>query len=106
MRNLDFPGADDTEIELVGGIFTRRQGGWRELFRAAIQPQEGMRPAAVSWGIAEPEVVREWIINVRAHPDLTPVLAKYAFFGHLAHRHQFDLRLILMGNHDFFALFC
>ncbi len=65
-----------------------------------------MRPAAVSWGIAEPEVVREWIINVRAHPDLTPVLAKYAFFGHLAHRHQFDLRLILMGNHDFFALFC
>ena len=42
MLDLDFPGADDTEIELVGGIFTGRQGGWREVFRAAIQPQEGM----------------------------------------------------------------
>jgi hypothetical protein len=43
MLNLDFPGADDAEVELVGGIFTRRHGGWRELFLAAIQPQEGMR---------------------------------------------------------------
>src|SRR5919108_4760950 len=43
MLDLDFPGADDTEIELVGWIFTRCQGVWRELFRAAIQPQEGMR---------------------------------------------------------------
>ena len=40
--DLDFPGTDDTQIELVGGIFTRCQGGGREVFRAAIQPQEGM----------------------------------------------------------------
>src|SRR4030095_10031229 len=42
MLDLDFPGADDTEIEFVGGIFTGCQGGWRELFRAAIQPQKCM----------------------------------------------------------------
>ena len=38
MLDLDFPGADDTEIELVGGLFTGRQGGGGEVFRAAIQP--------------------------------------------------------------------
>ena len=33
-------GADDTEIQLIGGIFARCQGGRRELFRAAIPPQK------------------------------------------------------------------
>jgi hypothetical protein len=39
---VDFPGTDDTQRELVGGICTRRQGGGREVFRAAIHPQKGM----------------------------------------------------------------
>jgi hypothetical protein len=58
MLDLDFPGADDTEIQLVGGIFTRCQGGGRELFRAAIQPQKCMGyPAATSWRPTEPEAL-------------------------------------------------
>ena len=36
MLDLDFSGADNTEIELVGGLFTGRQGGGRKVFRAAI----------------------------------------------------------------------
>src|SRR5262249_24807624 len=43
MFDLDFPGADDTQIELVGRIFTGRQGSGGELLGTAIQPQEGMR---------------------------------------------------------------
>jgi hypothetical protein len=43
MLNLDVPGTGDTGIELVGEIFTCRQGHWRELVRAAMQPQGGMR---------------------------------------------------------------
>jgi hypothetical protein len=43
MLNLDFSGTNDTKIELVGWSFIGYQGGGRELFRTAIQPQEDRR---------------------------------------------------------------
>jgi hypothetical protein len=34
--DLDLPGTNDTQIELVGGIFARRQGGMGQFLRATI----------------------------------------------------------------------
>ena len=50
--------------------------------------------------------IRNRIIKVLAQPDLPPVLTEYPFLRGWSNRYEFDLRLILIGNHHFFALFC
>src|SRR5262249_4550180 len=63
-------------------------------------------PAAASWRPTEPEALRQRLIKVRAHPDLPPMLAEDPFMRGWSNGYEFNLRLILIGNHHFCALFC